>query len=372
VKKTKKKIVFLLTQNPHQRIAKRAKSMSRVASDILIIYWNRSEELQALSQNANIKIRKINSSMPKNLLARILIDIKLLIISYFITNKASPEIIYIEGLDLLIVGYIYKFLHKKTKIIYEISDIPGGQFKKNIIAKGLINISNKLLKNIDLLVLTSLFYWEEYFQYKYPYKDKVIILENLPEKRIFGDFKSIKHKKLTIGFIGSVRYPKQIINLFKACTGLHNIQIIIAGGGPDYEYIKNEAREYPNVTVTGPFNYEKNVISIYKKIDLIYCVYDTNLFNVRIAIPNKLYEAIVCNIPIIVAKKTKLSELVKQYEVGFEVSADNSEDVKKLIINILKNPEMLKKYKKNAKKIKEKFYFENIEKDFLKKLQNIL
>ena len=52
---------------------------------------------------------------------------------------------------------------------------------------------------------------------------------------------------------------------------------------------------------------------------MIYSVYDADMTNVRVALPNKLYEAIYCERPIIVAKGTYLAELVERWGVGVAV-----------------------------------------------------
>lgn len=362
-----KKITFLLTHPPDPRISNRIQLISRAYSDISLIYWNRFKETGVLPKK--IKTIKLNLPDPHSFLKRVMVSSELLIVSYKYLSKEKPNILYIGGIDMLIVGWLYKILHKSIKIIYEVADMPGGRFARKTIAKWLINITNRLFKKIDLLILTSPFYWEKYYQYIFPYKNKVLILENFPKKTIFKNFKPIGHKKLTIGFVGFVRYPKQLINLFEACQGLNDVKIIIAGRGPDYDYVKKVSQNYTNVSITGPFNYEKDILSIYSKIDLIYCVYDTSLTNVNVAIPNKLYEAIVSSIPIIVARGTKLAELVKKYKIGFEVSDNIFEETRRLIINILNNPNMLEERKRNADKIKEKFYFENKEKEILNKIK---
>ena len=51
----------------------------------------------------------------------------------------------------------------------------------------------------------------------------------------------------------------------------------------------------------------------------MYAVYDADIKNVQVALPNKLYEAVVCEIPLIVAKNTYLEEIVEQWGVGIAV-----------------------------------------------------
>jgi glycosyltransferase involved in cell wall biosynthesis len=161
--------------------------------------------------------------------------------------------------------------------------------------------------------------------------------------------------------------------LFESCKEFgNNIHIIVAGMGPDYDYIKEKSSEYNNVDIIGAYNYERDIIDLYSKIDVVYSVYDAEDFNVRVAIPNRLYESIVCGLPIIVAKNTALSWVVKKYGVGFEVSSSNVNEIKELIKNILDNPDILKRCKENALKIRKNFYYENVEDIFIDKITKMV
>ena len=51
----------------------------------------------------------------------------------------------------------------------------------------------------------------------------------------------------------------------------------------------------------------------------MYAVYDADMANVRVALPNKLYEAVYCEMPLIVAKGTYLQQLVESWGVGLAI-----------------------------------------------------
>ena len=55
---------------------------------------------------------------------------------------------------------------------------------------------------------------------------------------------------------------------------------------------------------------------IYEAIDISYVVYDNRRPNVRMALPNKLYEAPYFGVPIVVANNTYLSERVRELNSG--------------------------------------------------------
>jgi hypothetical protein len=69
----------------------------------------------------------------------------------------------------------------------------------------------------------------------------------------------------------------------------------------------------------GRFDFATQAAALYGKCDAMYSVYDADMHNVRVALPNKLYESVYCEMPLIVAKDTYLAEVVDQWGVGFAV-----------------------------------------------------
>ena len=62
--------------------------------------------------------------------------------------------------------------------------------------------------------------------------------------------------------------------------------------------------------------------------------YDTNSGNVRIAEPNKLYESIFFETPIIVSSNTFLAKRVKQYNAGDDIDASNDSAIIDYVNNL--------------------------------------
>ena len=136
-----------------------------------------------------------------------------------------------------------------------------------------------------------------------------------------------------------------------------HINVFIAGNGSSYNEIAEYSRNISNVTMNGAYDYEKEISKLYSKIDIVYSVYDTNSKNVRVALPNRLYESIVLNKPIIASKNTKLGEFIESNGIGFLVNDQEKEDLKLLIEKLKKNEnQMIDRCKANCKKIEEEYY----------------
>lgn len=190
-------------------------------------------------------------------------------------------------------------------------------------------------------------------------KDKYLFIPNAPSKRVFNKYEKRYHDSFTIGFIGSVRYVAQLKMLIDAVNELNeDIKIFIAGSGPGHKEVLNYSRDKDFVEIYGPYNYEKEIVSLYEKVDCVYSVYDTKLHNVRIALPNRLYESIVCSIPIIGAKGTMLGKFIEKNQIGTTVDSDDKEELKNVLLKLINSNELIALYQKNCNRIKSNYYYE--------------
>ncbi len=246
-------------------------------------------------------------------------------------------------MDSLKISVEYK-KRKTCKIIYEVADLRELFIEKPknaafLVLSSIIKKTEKrLLKFVDRLVLTSEKFYEVYYCNLIS-KDKMIYMPNTPDESPFLNYRKKDSGEFTVGFIGGVRYMEQMKMLVDAADAL-NYKVLFAGGGGygDYERITDYCKGKENITFTGKYVFDRDIARLYGMVDCVYSVYDADNANVRIALPNKLYEAVLCGLPIIVAKGTYLSEVVEDWGVGVSVS---HKDVNELITAL----EKMKNYK---------------------------
>ena len=83
----------------------------------------------------------------------------------------------------------------------------------------------------------------------------------------------------------------------------------------------------PNFHNHGPVQNPDDLPSIYTSIDMRLCTYDARMVNVQWAEPNKLYEAIYFEKPIIVSKNTFLQRKVNKLGIGVAIDAMNDDEI---------------------------------------------
>ena len=142
-------------------------------------------------------------------------------------------------------------------------------------------------------------------------------------------------RKLRIGFNGSL-CDKSVLR-FALITAENFPEISLTFNGTvqnfDEEYTKvlKRLESLPNVKFTGKFKNPDDLFKLHENMDLLLCTYNTTFENVRRAEPNKLYEAVFFRTPIIVSTGTFLAKKVNELNVGFDVNADDQDEVRRFI-----------------------------------------
>lgn len=322
-------VLFVISHIPDNRYHKRLLAISKYY-DTGILYWNKStKDVVFKMNNVNSFSLKIPADMT-NPLKRIPQTIKFIVKALKKVENIKPRCIYVGNLDMLLVACLYKSHNRNAKIIYEIADlhrliVDQQHGIRKIMSFVLKKIEKTLTKKVDRLVLTSMKFYDVYYSNLIS-NSKVIFMPNMPEEESFNGFKKSSHKIFTVGFIGWIRYKNQLRMLIKAAKKA-NVRVLFAGEDGEGDNFKKECLEYDYIEYLGSFEYAKDIQKMYKKIDCVYAVYDADMANVRVALPNKLYESMICEIPIIVAKNTYLSELVLDMGIGTAVSHNNEEEL---------------------------------------------
>lgn len=337
------KTTFVISHAPNPRINKRIE-VAKAVGKVDLVYWDRDTVDIWDIQHTDIRNHRIKIKAEyTNPLKRIVPTLKFSYNAIKKIKEINPDVMHVANIDMLIVAAISKMILKNnSKIIYEIADLNQLVVDKQhtILKKTakwmIINLEKMLIKNIDTLIVTSKKFYEEYYNTSIS-KEKVLFIPNMPDIKVFEKYRKIQKESFTIGFIGAIRYKNQMKMLIRAAEHC-NVKVVFAGAGLDNE-IKNLVGDKSFVQYVGKYNYNRDIASLYSKVDVVYSVYDADLKNVRIALPNKLYESVLCELPIIVAKNTYLSEIVEENNIGLSISHNNQQELEEAITKLSTNSE---------------------------------
>jgi glycosyltransferase involved in cell wall biosynthesis len=207
---------------------------------------------------------------------------------------------------------------------------------------------------VDSLIICSPKFYDVYFK-KMISKDKVVFIPNAPERGMFDEYSAKNEGKFTIGFIGQIRYLDQMKMLVDVAGDI-NCNVFFAGTGGSsaaFDEISSYCKNKDWVSFYGKYDYKKDIAKLYGMVDCVYAVYDADNANVRIAIPNKLYESVICGLPIIVSKNTYLSEIVNKWGIGVSVEHKNRDNLAQALEKLSKDQSYYNSIVANCVRIKD-------------------
>lgn len=350
-----KKIVFLRGQAPNPRFTKRL-NLLKDKFEAVFAYWEKEPTLKSAFVMPNIRVNRIESEADtKNPMGRMKPYYDFRRKAYEVLVTERPDLIYAEALDVLDIACAYKRRKDPdVKIIYEIADLhryiidEPKSFKMRVIRRILREIDKRNGKLVDTLVVTSEKFYDVYFS-SFISKEKMLFIPNMPDTVPLQGYKPKKHDGVkTIGFIGRIRYINECKVLIQAANKA-GWNVLFAGSElGNNGTIKKMCEEY-SCKYLGEFDFKSQIRDIYEQCDVVYSVYDSDMMNVRVALPNKLYESIFCELPIIVAKNTYLQELVERDGVGCAVNHDSVDELAELLMSFDSNQEMYNKMCENCR-----------------------
>ena len=353
------RIVFLLGFHPNQRMNKRIRLLMK-QNDVSVIYWQKNRDKGAYGTDiATDKCSCIDIHFnERSLNERFLAFRKFKRVVKEKLDKLQPDCIYVQNLDLFLFAEQYKRKKKNSiKLVYEVSDIndiliqPQRSIVKKTIQFYLRRKEKRACKNLDLFCYTSPAFCSERYG-ELISEERRMYLPNIPDLSYFDSYQPQDVNEFTVGYVGTIRYEEKIRVMLEAAK-IAGVKALVAGGVAsggsrglrvDVDGLK---KDYPETEFIGAFDYTRDIAGIYSKINVSFAVYNADLKNVRIALPNKLYEAIKCEIPIIVAPDTYLAETVVSLGVGGAL--ETTEEIAEFLRKLKRDAVFYKSFKRACK-----------------------
>ncbi|AXT57335.1 glycosyl transferase family 1 [Aquimarina sp. AD1] len=302
--------------------------------DVDSIMWNRNG-VEVTNEKNHFVFTKISRNKFRKLIS---------IYSYYKfikqqLKKKDYDVLIASHWDMLFLCFLLK--KKNQNLVYDNLDMPTHKYF-------VVRKFFRILELIALLRTDGIIYASRFFKEFYSSKIPSVVIENKPLKYITKDYKSINNEggKLTVAFLGTLRYIKSLKILMDAVGNLPNMNLIIKGSGFAEELIEYKKQKgYPNVTLeVGWYNYD-DLGKLFLKTDLIWAAYPSKDFNVKYAISNKYFESLIFNKPCIFAENTKLGDFVIANNLGFTVDPYNKLAIESLLIKINNNRPVINKVK---------------------------
>lgn len=349
-------IVFLLSNIPDPRMNKRI-AIAKKLDSVMVICAERDHTNLWKPYHTDVPHHIFRCTMPSwtHIWKRIQVSLAFRRFARNLLKEANPGCIYAGGLDCYTIAWLYSRF-RKIKLIYEIADVREFFLtnRKTIYTVLFPLFEKLLLKSVSLVVLTSEKFFDAYYYRQVP-AEKVVVIPNTPNLEFFKNYHKRQHSHFTVGFIGGIRYLNQLKLLVDAAQ-TSSVNVFFAGGNGSSD-METELHEYcagkKGIEFSGTYDYATEISGLYEKVDCVYSVYDADNCNVRIALPNKLYEAVFCELPLLVARNTYLAEIVNRYGIGVAVAHNHPEELAETLKKLSTDKAYYDSFVQNCRKHKE-------------------
>ncbi len=289
-----------------------------------------------------------------------------------IKRYKTSDILHCNDLNTLPIGVIIKkFFNKNVRIVYdaheyEINDIP---YENKYKIKMKYFIEKYLIKHADTVICVSDKIADEYVRlYKIEKPDLVLNTPhyiNLDKKNIFRETFGIDENKTIFLYQGALTLGRGIEVLLQTFKEINNDKYIIVfmGYGILEESIMRSSKKYKNIYFhkAVPSDILLNYTS---SADFGISTIEDSCLSYRYCLPNKMFEYIMADVPVIVSNLIEMKKIVNYYNVGIVVKNNTLDGV----IDAVQNAQKLNKeeIQKNIQIVKEIYNWEEQEKVLLK------
>ncbi len=189
------------------------------------------------------------------------------------------------------------------------------------------------------------------------------VVRNIPVARNFNSKKTGKDKKIIL-YQGAVNIGRGLEQAILAVQFIEGAKLVIAGDGDiksELEELVKKENLVDKVEFTGRLSLEE-LAKLTPQADLGLSIEEDLGLNYRFALPNKLFDYIQAQVPVLVTNLPEMAAIVKKYEVGEITSSLNPKDLAEKINDTLSNTTKRKIWKANLKTAATELTWENEEK----------
>ena len=279
----------------------------------------------------------------------------LFVMKKLIQHRKKYHAIHACDIDAVIPALIVgKILRKK--VIFDIFDWISSLTGKGMVYRIVEVVQNLAYKYSDYVILCE----EERKKQARAKKPNVYVLPNIPNDDIAPDEKTLEitekdlnNYPVVVSYVGVFDRDRGLENLLKCISKKPDILLNIAGFGVLEDLIRKYADRYPNIVLWGRVDYAVGQ-AIMKNSSLIAAMYYLTSPLHKYAAPNKYYESLELEVPVVTTRNTLVGSKVRRYDTGFVL--DETLESLNALFEDDKLQEKIDKKKKNCHKVWNEIY----------------
>ncbi len=283
--------------------------------------------------------------------------------------KFQFDIIICHEPDSLLVGWVYKLVHK-CNLIYDSHELYSKYFPQHFkykLVKKTIELTIRLFEKIVCRKVNTIITVSDSIKNYFNSLgfNNVVVIYNVPKIEIFEQKELKTDKKedeLWICHEGNINFNrglKQLLEIINIMKKEIKVKLNIIGEIEEREkkwfnqYLReNVLNEIVNVT--GWLDYKK--VGNYIKQNDIGIILFQPIPNNIVGLPNKLFNYMAFGLPIVVPNFPDMKTIISEYKCGITVNPTNQEEVAKKILSLFSDKSLLSQMQLNSKNAFEKVF----------------
>lgn len=288
-------------------------------------------------------------------------------ILFYHLKKNSADYYFAEDIYTLpILTYFAKIRNKK--LFYnsrELYPFIAGLKNKKVIQFLLAKVEKLFIKSPHLIFVTG--EMDAEFLSKYYKINNLLVLRNLPKLTYINpviDLRNLikaKENEKIILYQGVIFRGRGIKLIIDAIRDLENVHFVILGDGVQKKEYQNYVYDLgldKRVHFLGSISQEK-LLEYTAAADLGMALIENLSTSYYYALPNKLFEYIMAEIPVICSDLPQMKKIIKEFNVGEAIPIESEEIISITIKQILNNKGRWNVYKENCKLAKRQLNWDN-------------
>jgi glycosyltransferase involved in cell wall biosynthesis len=177
--------------------------------------------------------------------------------------------------------------------------------------------------------------------------------ENEAAKKTLNELGILDDDRFKLTFIGTLNSAFDFTPIIQAVKNL-DVQLIIAGDGPQYQKIKEDCKEIDNVLLLGWIDMSlANVLMARSSIMLAPL---RDLTDFRMSMPNKFFDAMQNAKPILTSISGYTGDFLVHHQIGVEYSSGDVNQLEEIINRLASDPDSIREMGQRAKEVFDNYF----------------
>jgi len=299
------RVVFVRSKSPaglEPRIAKEAGTLSRAGFDVHAILWDRELAHPAEEDRAGLRIHRFRLRAPEGQPALAWLLPRWWAHVFFRILRLRPAVVHAVDFDTVVPAFAAARI-AGARLVYDIFDFYAEMITAPLsppLRRFLAKAEHRMIRRADAIILPDLRRREQLGGVE---PKRLVEIQNVPEDRGRpGREPASDHFVVFYG--GMIAKDRGLKDLVIACEDT-GARLVVAGHGPDEAELANVIESSHAAIFLGTISYDE-VLDQTAGCQVVAALYDPAVPNNRFAAPNKLFEAMMFEKPVLVSDRGPL------------------------------------------------------------------